>query len=139
MENEEKLIQMLKSYDYFKASIKFLEENIIDIIESGMGINYEKEKLSKTNKFSSVIEVSVIQMDKLYIPEKLKSMKNTIKSIDAAMAVLNDIERLIVEHRCIKKEYYYQFCYKICVSERTAKRLRKQALDKMSIIVFGKY
>ena len=105
MENEEKLIQMLKSYDYFKASIKFLEENIIDIIESGMGINYEKEKLSKTNKFSSVIEVSVIQMDKLYIPEKLKSMKNTIKSIDAAMAVLNDIERLIVEHRCIKKEY----------------------------------
>ena len=126
MENEEKLIQMLKSYDYFKASIKFLEENIIDIIESGMGINYEKEKLSKTNKFSSVIEVSVIQMDKLYIPEKLKSMKNTIKSIDAAMAVLNDIERLIVEHRCIKKEYYYQFCYKICVSERTAKRLRKK-------------
>jgi hypothetical protein len=66
-------------------------------------------------------------------------MKNTIKSIDAAMAVLNDIERLIIEHRCIKKEYYYQFCYKICVSERTAKRLRKQALDKMSIIVFGKY
>jgi DNA-directed RNA polymerase specialized sigma subunit len=137
MENEQEIIQMLKNYDYFKNSIAYLETNIIDIIETGLGINYSKTKISKTNKFNSSIEIAILQIDKLNIYENIKKMKNTINAIDKAMLVLNEIEKSIIIHRCIKNQYYYEFCYKICVSERTAKRLRKQALGKMSLIVFG--
>jgi DNA-directed RNA polymerase specialized sigma subunit len=137
MRNEQEIILMLKNYDYFKSSIAYLETNIVDIIETGLGVNYSKPKLSKTNKFNSSIEIAILQIDKLNIYENINKMKNTINAIDKAMEVLNEIEKTIISQRCIKNQYYYEFCYKICVSERTAKRLRKQALDKMSLIIFG--
>jgi DNA-directed RNA polymerase specialized sigma subunit len=136
--NEMDLLQMLRNYDDFKNSIGYLKENIIDIIETGLGVNYSKAKISKTNKFNSAIEIAIIQIDKLQIYENIKKMENTIKAIDRSMIGLSDIEKTIIINRCIKNQYYYEFCYKICVSERTAKRMRKQALQKMSIIVFGK-
>jgi hypothetical protein len=137
MTNEQELITMLKNYDYFKSSIAYLKDNIIDIIESGLGVNYSKTKISKTNNFNSAIEIAIIQIDKLNIYENIKRMENTVKAIDKALEVLTDIEKTIIVNRCIKNHYYYEFCYKIFVSERTAKRMRKLALNKMSIIVFG--
>lgn len=135
--NEMDLIQMLRNYNNFKSSIGYLKENIIDIIETGLGVNYSKAKISKTNKFNSAIEIAIIQIDKLKIYENIKRMENTINAIDKSMIDLTDIEKTIIVNRCINNQYYYEFCYKVCVSERTAKRIRKQALQKMSTVIFG--
>jgi DNA-directed RNA polymerase specialized sigma subunit len=137
MDKEQEIILMLKNYDYFKSSISYLEENIVDIIETGLGINYSKAKISKTNKITSAIEIAILEIDKLNLYENIKRMKNTITAINKALDALNEIEKSVIIHRCIKNQYYYEFCYKICVSERTAKRIRKVALGKMALIVFG--
>ena len=121
-----------------KASIIYLNETITDIIEAGFGVDTTKDVVSKTNKLSSIVENSVCQIDKQNLTHKIKVMKNIIKGIDIGLDNLTDIEKSIIVHRYIKNEYYYQFIGQICVSERTARRIKKEALFKMSFIIYGK-
>lgn len=136
-EKEMQIIQWLKEYIYIKASITYLNESIEDIVEAGMGIDYGKDVISKTNKLSSVVENAVIVMDKEDITHKIKAMKNIIKAIDVGLNNLDTTEKTVIMSRCVHGQYYYQFTNKICVSERTAKRIKREALRKMSVIIFG--
>ena len=112
-------------------------ENSNDVAEEGIGISYDKEPVSPTYKFSSATENAVIRLDKLNIEKRIKAMQNTVDAVDRGMEILSDTEKAIVIARCVKNEYYYQFCYKLRMSERTAKRIKKIALQKMSIVIFG--
>lgn len=136
-QKEQKIIEWLKDYEAYKAGIENLNQSIEDIAEEGIGITYDKDPSGHTNKFSSVVENAVIKIDKLNIEHRIKVMQNIVNNIDRALASLTDVERDVIINRCIKSQYYYQFCYKICVSERTAKRIKKVALNKMSIVIFG--
>lgn len=130
-------MQWLKEYDCLKVSIQYLNESIEDIAEAGMGLAYDKDQISKTNKFSSVVENAAIQIDKLDITNKIKTMSNIVHAVDVAFEVLNETEKVVIISRCVKRQFYYQFCCKIHCSERTAKRIRKDALRKMSLVMFG--
>lgn len=132
------IIEWLQDYNAFKASIENLEETINDIAEAGMGINYDKDPSGPTNQFSSTTENAVLKMDKEKITHKIKVMANIVNKLDRALQSLDDIEREVITNRCIKGQYYYQFCGKISVSERTAKRIKEKALRKMNIVIFGK-
>ena len=136
-EKEMQIIEWLKEYDVIKASISYWNESIDDICEAGMGVNYAKDVISKTNKLSSVVENAVIVMDKENITHKIKTMKNIIKAIDVGLNNLDETEKIVIMNRCVKAQYYYQFIGEICVSERTAKRIKKEALQKLIIIIFG--
>jgi DNA-directed RNA polymerase specialized sigma subunit len=137
-EKEKIIIEWLKEYKYIKASIAYLEESILDIIESGFGLSYDKVMTSKTNKLTSIVENSVILIDKQEINAKIKAMRNIITAVDAALACLNETERTVIVKRCVDNQCYFQFIHTINVSERTARRVKKESLNKMSIIVFGK-
>lgn len=136
--NNNKLIGILRQYKYVKASIVYLEETIQDIIEAGLGVSYSNDVISKTNKINSTVEIAVIKIDKEDINLKLKSMRNTIKSIDAALEILSTMERTIIVNVCIEKKHYYEFIHEIFMCERTAKRMKKQALRKMEMFIFSK-
>ena len=137
-EKEQQIIRWLKEYDYIKASIVYLNESIEDIVEAGMGIQYDKDVISKTNNFSSVVENAVIKMDKDDITNTIKVNKNIITAIDAGLNKLNEIEKIVITNSCVKGQYYYQFIHMIRVSERTAKRIKKEGLKKLVIVIFGK-
>lgn len=136
-ENEYQIIKWLKNYEAYKEGISNLNELIEDVCESNFGIDYSKDSLSPSHAFSSDVENKVIQLEKLDITSKVKSMSNVIHSLDRALNCLTDREREVIVSRYIKGLYYYQFCYKIYVSEITAKRIRKAALKKMAIVIFG--
>lgn len=136
-QKEQQILQWLKDYRYIKASIKYLEESINDIAENGMGISYDKVITSKTNKINSVVENAVLKIDKQEVRKNIKIMKNIITAIDTALNELDNNERTVIVKRCIENKCYYQFTHTISVSERTARRLKKESLDKMSIIIFG--
>lgn len=137
-EKQFQIIEWLKDYEAYKAGIENLKEAISDIAEEGMGLIYDKEPISPTNKFSSTTENAVIKIDKHDISRRIKTITNVVNAIDKALESLTDIEREIIINRCMKNQYYYQFCYKICMFERTAKRIKKEALNKMVIAIFGK-
>lgn len=136
-EKEQQIIDWLREYKAYKCSIDNLNQLIIDVAEEGMGIDYSRDKISTTNKFSSDVENKVIKLDKFNIEHRIKTMSNVINSIDKALESLTDMEKQVITNRCMNSMYYYQFCYKICTSERTAKRIKKEALKKMSIVIFG--
>lgn len=137
-QKEQQIIEWLYEYEARKAGIENLKEAIEDIAEGGMGINYDKDPSGSTNKFNSVVENAAIKIDKLNIGHMIKVMQNIVNNIDRALASLTDIERAVITNRCVKRKYYYQFCYQIGASERTAKRIKKEALKKMVIVIFGK-
>ena len=134
---EQQIAEWLQDYGAYKAGIENLKITIEDVAEEGMGINYDKDPSGPTNKFNSIVENASIKIDKLNIEHRIKVMTNIINKIDKALSSLNDIEKEVITNRCIKGFYYYQFCYKIGASERTAKRIKKEALKKMVIAIFG--
>lgn len=138
-EQEQQIIDWLKEYNVYKDSIKNLKILVYDIAEEGMGIDYSKDQISPTNKFSSDVENKVLRLDKAQIEKKIKAMSYIVNSIDTALSgdSLTNIEKEVVKNRCIKGLYYYQFCYKIGTSERNAKRKKKDAISKIRIIIFG--
>lgn len=136
-EKQFQVIEWLKDYEAYKAGIENLKQAINDIAEEGMGLTYDKERVSPTNKFSSITENAVIKIDKQGIDRRIKTMTNVVNAIDKALKSLTDAEREIIINRCMKSRYYYQFCYKIGCSERTARRIKRDALKKMVIVIFG--
>lgn len=136
-QKEQQIVEWLENYNSYKAGIENLKQNIEDIAEEGMGISYDNEPVSGGNAFNSVVENAVIKMDKLEIQKRIKTMTNIVNNIDRALESLSDIEKQVIIYRCMEGQYYYQFCYKIGASERTAKRIKKEALKKMSIVIFG--
>lgn len=136
-QKEQQVIEWLRQYEAYKCSIQNLNELIEDIAEEGMGIDYSKEQLSPTHAFSSIVENKVIKLDKLKVQSGIKAMNNVVHSVSEALNSLNDVEKAVVINRYVKGLYYYQFCYKIGASERTAKRIRKSAINKMAIVIFG--
>jgi DNA-directed RNA polymerase specialized sigma subunit len=137
-QKEQQIIEWLQDYEALKAGAENLKQAIEDIAEEGMGINYDKDPSGPTNKFHSVVENAALKVDRLNIQHRIKVMSNIVNNIDKALLSLNDIERAVITNRCMSGLYYYQFCYQIGASERTAKRIKKEALRKMSIVIFGK-
>lgn len=136
-EKEHQIEEWLEDYNSMKSRIEFLDEYIEDLAEAGMGISYDKDLISPTNAFNSVTENAVIKMDRHNILGDIKRLQNTVNAVDKALASLTDIQRAVIQNRCIDRKYYYQFCYKVGASERTAKRIKKRALEQMSKVIFG--
>lgn len=138
MIEQEQLVQKwLREYDGMKVNVNYLKESMEDIIEAGMGVDTTKDSICKTNKPSSIVENAAIQIGDLNITRRIKSLTNTINAIDRALASLSEVEQVVIINRCMKERYYYQFVHKICYSERTARRIKINAIKKMVSFIFG--
>lgn len=136
-DKEQTIIEWLREYEAYKAGIENLRNMITDIAEEGMGISYDRDSAATTNKFNSIVENAVLKIDRLNIEQKIKSMTKILNTLDRALESLTDIKREIIINRCMKGQYYYQFCHKLCISERSARRLKKEALQELAIAIFG--
>jgi RinA family phage transcriptional activator len=137
-EKHKQIEEWLRDYESIKGGIENLQLAIEDIAEEGMGVDTTKDCIQKSNSFSSVTENAAIKIYNADISRSIKTMTNIVNSIDRALNCLTDIERSVVVNRCIDRMYYYQLCGSICVSERTARRIKKEAIRKMAIVLFGK-
>lgn len=134
---EAQVQKWLKEYESMKINIEYLKESRLDIIEAGMGVNTTKDSICKTNKPSSIVENATLQIGELNITHRIKSLTNTINALDRALATLSEVEKVVIINRCMKGQYYYQFVYKICYSERTAHTIKRNAIKKMVNFIFG--
>lgn len=136
-DKEQTIIEWLREYEAYKAGIENLRNMITDIAEEGMGISYDRDSAATTNKFNSIVENAVLKIDRLNIEQKIKSMTKILNTLDRALESLTAIKREIIINRCMKGQYYYQFCHKLSISERSARRLKKEALQELAIAIFG--
>jgi len=121
----------LYNYKSIKAGIESLKEEYEVLNDVGSGIDTSREATSKTYKFSSETENTAIKL--ALLDGRIRTMERKVEQIDRALAALNNIEREVIEYKCIEGMYYYEFTYKVCMGERQCMRIKKRALKKIAI------
>lgn len=92
------------------------------------GIQSLKEEYEVLKDVSSGADTELALLD-----SRIKSMERKIQQIDRALDSLNNVEREIIQYKCIEGMYYYQFTYKVYTGERQCMRIKQRALNKIAI------
>lgn len=131
------LLNEIESWLYNYKGIKISIENLklelesIDVLASSDPC---KENC-KTNKFNSNVENTVSQKETL--EQKINITENKLCRLDKALGALNVIELKVIEKFYFEGLHYYEFSHEIPCSERSCKRIRKRALNKIIIAMNG--
>lgn len=129
----------LYNYNTFKTAIENLKIMYLEKekeLEDGRPIQYDKERLSKTNSFSSETEKKAIEL--ATIKGRIEIMENKVKIIDNALNALNETEKKIIDLRYFKGEQWWKIAYSVAFSERWCKEIRRNAVKKIALSMFGR-
>lgn len=90
---------------------------------------------AKTNKFNSVVENTITKNEML--KDRIKHMEIKMKQLDNALESLNEDEANVIRLFYIDGKRYYEISPVIRNSESTCKRIRRRAIKKIVIAMFG--
>lgn len=130
----------LYNYNSLKASIQNMKQEIKEIDHHSISaINYEKEPTSETHKFYSDTEEKAIRAIERKEQLKLNILitESKLKRIDRAIDALNDNEKQVIYERYIKGRQWWEVAYKVKYNERWCKELRRRAINKIAIGLYG--
>lgn len=132
--------KFLYNYNSLKASIENMKQEIEEIDYKEIpGINYDKERTSKTYAFHSITEDEGIKVadKKILLEKRIKATEGKIERIDRAIEALNDTERQIITERYINGRQWWEVAYSVKFNERWCKEIRRRAVKKIAIGLFG--
>ena len=133
--------KLLSNYKMYKISIENLEIEIEYIKEEDglKGIGFEGISTSPTNVTSDITSDTVLsKMEKIeYLERTIEQNRRKVESIDKALEGLEDTERIVVIERYIEAKQWWQVASKVCYSESYSRTLRRKAVNKMVIGIFG--
>lgn len=121
IENMEKEIEYLQDQDGITA-----------VSTEGIGGN--------TNAISDVTEKTALHNldEKSRLEKKMKRARLEVESVDRALNGLNEIERKVVMAKYMNALQWWQVSGIVFIGERQCRNIRKQAIEKIIIGVFGK-
>ena len=132
--------KFLYNYNSLKASIENMKQEIEELdYREISAVNYEKEPTGKTYAFHSITEEAGIRAaeKKKLLEKRIKATQSKLERIDRAIKALNDTERQIITERYINGKQWWQVAYEIKYSEKWCKELRRRAVQKVTIGLFG--
>ncbi|WP_427340634.1 sigma factor-like helix-turn-helix DNA-binding protein [Caloranaerobacter sp. DY30410] len=133
--------KLLYNYKMLKVSIENMKAEIEELKkESGItGINYEGEKTSETHKITQPTEEQSLRniTQEYLLRKRIEITQNKIDRIDRALEGLNETERKIVVMRYIEGMQWFKIAYEVNYNERWCKELRKRAIEKLAIGIYG--
>lgn len=138
----ERTIHLLSNYNATKAHIDKLKRDIENIDYIGVSASSTEEPGSKTNKFHSIVENEVISREKFIekITKEIKKLELEVKNIDEAYKILNDKEKKIIKLKYFETNdnEWFKIAWRVGYSESHCKFIRRQAIKKMSKVIYGK-
>lgn len=141
MDKYAKVEKLLSNYKMLHISIENMEQDIRYLKEEDglKGIGFEGISTSPTNVTSDVVGDTVIsKMEKIeYLERTIEQNRRKIESIDKALEGLEDTERVVVIERYIEAKQWWQVASVVRYSESHSKYIRKKAVDKLVIGIFG--
>jgi DNA-directed RNA polymerase specialized sigma subunit len=132
--------KFLYNYNSLKASIENMKQEIEELdYREISAVNYEKEPTGKTYDFHSITEEAGIRAaeKKKLLEKRIKATQSKLERIDRAIKALNDTERQIITERYINGKQWWQVAYTVKFNERWCKELRRRAVQKVAIGLFG--
>lgn len=114
-----------------KAQIKEMDYNSLQ----GAGFEY----IEDTGYKKSTVENTVIRIDKKRndLKNRIKELECKLERIDRSIEVLNEIEREIVKGWYFEGRQWWQIAHKVKYSERHCRRIKANAVNKISVGLFG--
>lgn len=124
-----------------KINIGILEKEIEFVKEDIelQGISYDGVSTSPTNEIKSITESTVLgKLEKVdYLEHLIKRHKMDIEKLEKALEGLEEIERDVVVERYIKAKQWWQVAGVVRYSESHSKLIRKKAIDKLVVGIYG--
>ena len=131
----------LYNYKALKLSVESLKRDIdeYDRMDGVSSVPFDTIKLSNSFKFSSSVEDSALSnVEKLeYIRHCIRRTEDTIQGIDQALCILTEDEEKIIRYKYIDNKQWYNIAYHLKYNERWCRELRKRAMIKMAISIYG--
>lgn len=132
---------LLYNYNMFKIAIENMEKQIeyFKKEDGSKGINYNGVSISPTFKFVSDTEDTALSnIEKIqYLEQQIDGIKSKLDRVDRALEGLTRIERQIMQEKYMEGKQWYIVAYNASYSERHCRNLRKNAIEKIAIGIFG--
>lgn len=133
---------LLYNYKMFQINIENMESEIEYLRKEGdgmIGIIYEGINTSPTYKTNSMTEdVALSNSEKIHFLEhNIERNRRQLEKIDRVMNGLSEVERLILQERYIEGKQWWQVAHKVGYSESHSKGIRKKAIDKLIVGIYG--
>lgn len=133
--------RLLYNYNMLKINIEIADKQLEELKnEDGMNaITYDEEKTSPTFKITSQTEDTAmrnIAAEDLIIKRKEK-LKNKLEIIKMLLDGLNEAERKVIEMYYFENLQWWKVAYEVKYSERHCKRIRTEAIKKLSVGLYG--
>jgi DNA-directed RNA polymerase specialized sigma subunit len=127
----------LYNLDALRERIKNLKVYYEEVeMDTGCGgIDYSKDKISQTYKFNSSTENLAEKLAD--ISRDIKKYENRVTMLECGFNILNTTERIIIQSKYFDNEPWYNIAYKMKYSERQCRYIRSDAIEKLSIALFG--
>ena len=132
--------KFLYNYNSLKASIENMKQEIEEMdYREISAIDYEHEPTSETYAFHSTTEESAVYAadKKSLLEQRIKTTEGKIERIDRAIEALNDTEKQIITERYINGKQWWQVAYSVRINERWCREIRRRAVNKIAIGLFG--
>jgi RinA family phage transcriptional activator len=115
---------------------KKIRYKAIEVSIPGEPIQYDREKLSKTNVIHSEVESKAILLAEL--SKDIEKIESAQKFIDLALTKLNPIEKQVLEHRYINSDYmtWREVSERVNRTERQCISIRNRAVEKIERELF---
>jgi len=128
----------LYNYKSLKANIENMKVQIKEIDYNplqGAGFEYMED----TGYKKSTVENTVIRIDKKRndLKNRIKELECKLERIDRSIEALNDVERYIVVEWYFEGRQWWQIAHKVKYSERHCRRIKNNAVNKISVGLFG--
>lgn len=129
---------MLYNYKNLKAQIRNIELDIeekLNNYDTLSAVQYNKDAISKTNKFNSEVENKVIEIDSKEIDQEIKflqakkrSKEIQLERIDNMLSVLTKEEHDLIELRYIKGMQFKDIADILLKSDLYLQQLRRKII-----------
>lgn len=141
MDNYSKVEELLKNYKMMKINIENIEEKI-EFTKGDIGLKgivYDGISTSPTNEIKSSVETTVlsIQEEVHFLTRNIERLTMTIESVDRALEGLEETERNVVIEKYVNAKQWWEVASIVRYSERHCKNIRKRAIDKMIVGIYG--
>jgi DNA-directed RNA polymerase specialized sigma subunit len=132
--------KFLYNYRPLKISIENMESELKELEPLGASaIDYSKEKTGATYNISKQTEDEALHIitQKEILKDRIEKTKKKVERIEKGLSSLSPIEKEIISRRYFESEQWYEIAYKVKYHESWCKEIRKRAIIKLSVALFG--
>lgn len=132
----------LYNYNQLKISIDNIKKEIEELHKAeniGLPSMGQGEKTGRTYKFHSETEsegVNIADKTEL-LQQRIDIIQSKISRLDNAINALNDMEQKIIKMHYIEGKQWWQIAYEVKYAESWCREIRKRAVNKIAVGLFG--